>query len=148
MEPAGAVRHGRSAKRLMRGRSRSINGATWPANPRKAGSFELNPGKEMGQHPWGRTPSRRHRRARRLQTGAASLPRRLRRLLRKRSSHQERAGKEMDRHYPREAGKPHRSGAVTENIRSDEVKSDFAWSGERSLPACWFRLPAETPLFG
>ncbi len=51
----------------------------------------------LGPQQINQAPPRRHRRARRLQAGAVTLPRRLRRLLPERSANQERSRKEMGR---------------------------------------------------
>src|SRR5438094_4797543 len=91
--------------------------------PAQRRQLRAHPGKEMGQHSRGRTAPRRHRRARRLQTGATTIPRRLRRLLSERPPDKERSREEMDRDYPRENWKCQRSGIAPENLRQDEVSS-------------------------
>ncbi len=96
-------------------------GAFDPANPRKGGAFSLIDEKEMGQHPRGRTPPRRHRRARRLQAGPDPIPRRLRRLLRKRSPDEERPREKVDRQHARKTRQPERYRHSAKDLRSNEV---------------------------
>src|SRR5262249_10911852 len=81
-------------------------------------------GKEMGRHTRGRTPPRRHRRARRVQTCHTAVPRRVRRLLRNRSPDKKRVGKEVDRTNSREGWPSDRSPGVTENVRQNEMTPD------------------------
>ena len=96
-------------------------GAFDNANPRKGGAFEVIDEKKYDNTPRGRGASRRHRRARRLQIGADPIPRRLRRLLPKRSSDQERAREKVDRHDTREAWQRQRPGDSPAHLRSNEV---------------------------
>ena len=77
-----------------------------PADLKKGGSFEVIQEKKWDNTPEGRAAPRRHRRARRLQTGATPVPRR---LLSKRWSDQERAGKKVDRQHARESRQRFRS---------------------------------------
>src|SRR6266567_46737 len=87
-----------------------------------------DPGKEMGQHPRGRTAARRHRRARRVQVSDVAFPRRLRRLLPERQTYEKFSRKEVDRKQSRENRRRLRSRIVTEDLRPNEVITRFALS--------------------
>src|SRR6266567_6147088 len=103
-----------------------------------------DPGKEMGQHARGRAAPRRHRRACGLQAGATPVPRRVRRVLSKRSPHQKRPGKKVDRKYSRENWQCERPRALTENIQSNEVMGTRA---PRVLFSHLTKATAKIPLF-
>src|SRR5436190_17993097 len=100
---------------------RILSGCLRSGQPAQRRQLRAGPGKEMGQHPRGRAAPRRHRRTRRLQACATTVPRRLRRLLSERQTDKERSREEMDREYSLENGKRQRSGIAPENLRYDEV---------------------------
>src|SRR5437773_10383987 len=96
-------------RRIFSGRVRS-------GRPEKGRQLRSDPGKEMGQQSRGRAAARRHRRARRLQTGATTIPWRLRRLLSERPTHEKFVREEMDRKQSRENRERFGLGASPKNV--------------------------------